>query len=318
MVPPTDPRGEAPSRGGVPEALARAAGGALLAVLAFGSRVTGAGPDPRSAWDLFVVVDSYRRFYERCAPAFGWRRSPRWMARLNGVLPPNVVHLTERAGPGAKLFVISERDLERKLDPAGDDHFCRARLMQRVVVVWSGTPAAEQRIEEALARNRRAQVEWMRPFLGSPFDGESFCRRLLRESYRTEIRPEGAGRADEVFAAQREDLMTLYVPVLEAARREGVLSTKADGVYFFSRAAGAAERWSARRRLQSSKMRTTARWMKHLLTFEGWLDYIAAKVERRTDVRLDLTERERRYPFVFLWPKFFRVLRARQQAEPRR
>jgi hypothetical protein len=58
-----------------------------------------------------------------------------------------------------------------------------------------------------------------------------------------------------------------------------------------------------------SKTRATLRWGKHIATFEDWPFYIVRKLERRAGLRVEVTEREKRWPFVFLWPKLFAVLR---------
>lgn len=297
------------------ENLRLAAGDEVVAVLAFGSRVTGAGPDSRSAWDLFVVVETYRGFYGRCRRQLGWRRSARTLALLNRFLPPNVLHLPDADGPGAKLFVISEDDLAERL--AGDtvDHFCRARLVQRVDLVHARDAAARSRMEALLERARHSLVEWMRPFLGRDFDAETFCREMLRVSYRTEVRPEAAGRADEVFSAQRSELAARYGRVLAKAALNGRILREGSG-YRYPAPAGALARQLARWRLRGSKLRATVRWLKHVLTFDGWLDYIVAKTERRTGLRVEITTNERRLPLLLLWPKFVRVLHARRRPKP--
>ena len=53
-----------------------------------------------------------------------------------------------------------------------------------------------------------------------------------------------------------------------------------------------------------------------MLTFDDWLDYIVHKTERRTGIRVELTQAERRLPFLLLWPKVFRVLRATKRGRP--
>jgi hypothetical protein len=56
-------------------------------------------------------------------------------------------------------------------------------------------------------------------------------------------------------------------------------------------------------------VRATARWLKHVVSFEGWLDYIVRKASRHTGEPIVLTGRERRWPWVFLWGRLFRYLR---------
>ena len=45
--------------------------------------------------------------------------------------------------------------------------------------------------------------------------------------------------------------------------------------------------------------------------YDDWLDYVVRKVERRSGVTLELTERERRWPLLFLWPKALRYIARR-------
>jgi hypothetical protein len=84
---------------------------------------------------------------------------------------------------------------------------------------------------------------------------------------------------------------------------------RGDGRYALARPAGSCER--ARRWLyfRRSKLRATARWAKYVVTFDDWLEYILRKARRHSGQPLQLSERERRWPFVFLWPRLFRYLR---------
>ncbi len=60
-------------------------------------------------------------------------------------------------------------------------------------------------------------------------------------------------------------------------------------------------------------MRSTSRWLKHTVTFEGWLDYIVRKASRHTGEPIELTDRERRWPWVFLWGRLFAFLRSKNR-----
>ena len=65
----------------------------------------------------------------------------------------------------------------------------------------------------------------------------------------------------------------------------------------------------------SSRIRSTARWVKHVYTYEGWQEYIVRKVERRIGVSVEITPAERRFPVILLWPKVIRVLASRPRAK---
>lgn len=291
---------------------ADAAQGHAVAVLHFGSTRTGATPGARSALDLFLIVTDYRRFYVAAHAALGGEASAGFLAACNRVLPPNVLH---GMGPGdaeAKLFVLSEEDLVRATGPHPKDHFVRARLAQDVGVIWARDDAAAGRITALLAAVRAQVPEWMRAFLRGEFTAEDFARTFLRVSYAAEIRPESAERVDEVFAIQRGFLVNELGKSLEAACQRGAVTRRGER-YAYAHPAGAVARAGARAWLGLSRARATLRWVKYMWTFSGWLDYIAAKVERRTGVHVELSARARRWPLIFLWPTFFQVMRARRK-----
>ena len=47
-------------------------------------------------------------------------------------------------------------------------------------------------------------------------------------------------------------------------------------------------------------------------TFEDWLEYIRRKAERHTGQEIVFSDRERRMPLVFLWPRVLRYLREKR------
>ena len=49
--------------------------------------------------------------------------------------------------------------------------------------------------------------------------------------------------------------------------------------------------------------------LKALFTFEGGLDYIAWKLERHSGQAVEIPERVRRWPLIFIWGLFWRLYR---------
>src|SRR5688572_3497740 len=115
--------------------LRRHLGEELLGVVFFGSRYLGTSPNPTSACDLFVIVESYSKFYRVRVPGVKWAFGPRFLAALNRFLPPNILSLFEENGAGAKIFVISGRDFDRATSRRSPDHFVKGRLTQNVLVI---------------------------------------------------------------------------------------------------------------------------------------------------------------------------------------
>jgi hypothetical protein len=68
--------------------------------------------------------------------------------------------------------------------------------------------------------------------------------------------------------------------------------------------------------MEWSRVRATARWPKHAITFDGWLDYILRKAERHSGETIVLTPLERRLPFIFLWPRALGFLWRQRKRRP--
>jgi hypothetical protein len=309
----SDAAGSAPEARAAAGAVKARGGDAVAAVLFFGSRQTQAGPDPHSAWDFFVVTRGYAPFYRALRRAGASRRPSGLLATLNAVLTPSQVSLWLPAAEGvtvrAKCAVVSLADLRRESSAHRRDHFILGRLFQPVVVLHADE-SARAAVLDALVEACRLTVTWVRPWLPERFTVEEYCRALLRVSYGAEIRPEPVERRLEtLWAAQRERMLPVYEVLLRDLVREGQLVDAGPGTYGLARAAGAAERRRLAAYFAWSRVRATTRWAKHMVTFEGWLDYILHKAERHTGQEIVLTRRERRMPLLFLWPRLFRYLR---------
>ena len=296
-----------------------AEGAGVRAVLLYGSHLLNASPDPHSAYDFVVVVDAYGPFYRSLKDAGGIHRPALLFIALAAVLPPNVIAYTPEEGRGglAKCLVVRSDHLRRALGPQPRDHFLLGRLVQRGAVVWARSEEDRRWLQALLAGARARVLEWMAPFLEGPFTAEELGRRLLAVCYGGELRPEARDRADVIFEAQREHFREALTPGLEEAVRQGTLVRDGDGRYRLAAPVPRGQRRYWRWHFRRSKARVTARWPKHVLTFDNWLPYITRKVERRTGERIELTPRERKWPLVFLWPRALAVLRRRPEREGR-
>lgn len=297
--------------------LVRAGGGAVAGVILYGSQLHRSSPGLHSAWDLVVVVDRYPPFH-RAMKAAGYHRRPEWLMNFLGrILPPYVTDFSpeEAEGAIAKCLVLSEEQFLRALSPHARDHFLKGRLVQYVEVVWAASASQEERLDSALRGARRDVVRWAGPFMEEPFDAASFTRTMLTVSFAGEIRPESPDRVREVWESQDRWLQDTFQGVLAAAADEGALVRDSSGGYRMARHPGRLARFRLGAYFLWSKVRVTARWGKHILTFNDWLTYIQRKAERRTGLAIELSAAERRWPLIFLWPKVFRVLRL-GRAEP--
>ncbi len=294
---------------GFVRALREVSGDGLVAVLLFGSRLTGTTPDRFSAYDLVVIVDAYGPFYRGLSGAGLHRRSPWLLALLAKVLAPNVIAFDPGLSGGelAKCMILTRSDFERSCSDRARDHFVLGRMAQRVEIVFARSQKARAWVDETLAAARRDVLRWAGPWLEEPLTAQGVARGMISLSYASEFRPESRGRSDSVFEAQRDDLVPAYRSILEQAEREGLVRQSAGGWNWIGPPAG-------RRRLRFyflvSRVRATARWLKHSLTFNDWITYVQRKIERRTGMSVEVTRWERRLPYLLLWPKVIRVVLA--------
>jgi hypothetical protein len=305
VAPPDDP-----GLHGLVEALCAAGRGQVRAILLYGSHVQASEPDRFSAYDLIVAVDGYREFYDGLAEAGRMRRAPGLMAAWSNVLLPTSVSFDPGRPDEAvgKCQIVSQAHLARALGPHSKDHFLKGRTVQRLALVWARGQSEADAVLNALRQARADTVRWVRPYLSDPFTPEDFGEAMLRVSYAAEIRPESSARVSEVFEAQRGTLVAIADEAIATGISRGEIVER-DGAWAWRHRPGFWTRAATAGYFARSKARATLRWGKHIATYEDWPFYIVRKLERRAGLRVEVTEREKRWPFVFLWPKLFLVLR---------
>ena len=295
--------------------LARSFGDGTVAIIHYGSHAQHSDARRESAFDFFVIVDRYREAYESLARSVGTSYSPLTASLLSRVLPPNVIAVTDvsHAPPlSAKCAVLSLQDLRRACSPSAGDHFVRGRLFQYVQLAWTRDSAARAAVTDAIIEARVGTFGWGLASLPAEFDAEHYFRALLERSFSGEIRPERGGRIDALLGAQRDIVLRVYNGLLQHLADEKILA-KSGNVYRLTKPVRALRRMRTGWYFRSSKVRATARWMKYVVLYDDWLDYVVRKIARRSGVAIELTARERRWPLIFLWPKAIQYLRSRPQ-----
>lgn len=301
------------------EQVVRACDDAVCGVVFFGSRLSGAAKaNAFSAHDVFVVVADYRRFYQRMRASGLGRKQPALMSLVSRWLPPTQISLRLReAGVHLKASVVRLDTLRRETSARRRDHFCIGRLFQPARIVYARDAATRQVLLDALVEAQRATWAWLRPWLPETFDAEAYGRAALRVSMSWEIRPEPAGRAESLWQAQCAEQTPVFSALLRELAAEGelVAAEPAPARWARARPVGRLERWRRGLYFRRSLVRATARWLKHVVSFEGWLDYILHKANRHAGEPFALTPRERRWPWIFLWGRLFRYLRRKDRKE---
>jgi hypothetical protein len=253
--------------------------------------------------DFYVLVDRYRDIHGR------------GLKQLASILIPPSVHYHELiTDEGEKLrckyAVMSETAFHRRTRGGAFESMLWGRFAQPVLIS-ADTPERGERLVETLAKACRHLAEETLPLLKGPSDVEGIWARGLCESYRTELRPENAqGRSRELverFDDRYRALTSAIFGETPAAREAAVATRLGRG-----RMQAARARWALRRVV--GKVMAGVRVVKAAFTFDAGLDYILEKVEGHSDVRINVTENERRHPLlhspVIAWKLFrARVLR---------
>lgn len=250
---------------------------AALAVLFYGSCLRRPeSPLADSLLDFYLLVDDYKTAYSSALTALA-----------NRMLPPNVFYLEaqhEGVTLRCKYAVITLAQFQQGVSRKADNVSLWARFSQQSRLAWSRDPQVANIVAAACAEAALTMLANARPLVGSDAAPDAIWRRAFEETYRAEVRSEGAGRAAELVSADLARYQRVYA-----------LARNAIGEASGSAAACAAD-WRRRRRI--SKLLNFARLVKATFTFDGALDYVLWKVKRHSGVVLPVTDWQRRHPLL--------------------
>lgn len=277
-------------------------GEATLAVVFYGSCLRGAEL-ASGVVDLYVIVSGYREAY----PGAG----SRLLAR---VLPPTVGYL-EAGEDGdrvrAKYAVISLADFRHGTCGGWFHPYLWGRFAQPCALAWVRDRAVAEEVVGCLAGASATLLERTLPLAPDGLDAAGLWRHALELSYGTELRPEAPGRAAELVARDADYFAAAAEAYAGRAADPGLAFTAADGRFRVCVSRGrrlrARAAWRVRR--VTGKLLSPLRWVKALATFEGGLDYAIWKLERHSGRHIELSERARRRPWLYLWGEILRLYR---------
>lgn len=247
-------------------------GDTVQAVLFYGSclRPDGAGGSPADGLlDFYVLVGDYGDAYQS-----------RLAAAANRLLPPNVFYLEAPWESGllrVKYAVMSLDQFARGATAGTVQPMIWARFAQPARLVYGADDQVRRAVTAALADAVTTLVAVTASRLPGETRPEILWPRAFAETYRAELRPEPAGRARQLYEADRERYDRLTPLALALAE-------------------GGGAPWLVRRLV--GKAFNAARLVKAAFTFEGAVDYVLWKVERHSGIRATATPWQRRHPLL--------------------
>ena len=236
--------------------------------------------------DFYVVVDSYRKTHKNPI-----------RSALNAAIPPAVYYIELQHEDGTlstcKYSIISIKGFERRCGPSALLSTVWGRFSQPSILLFPKDDGVKHRIMTARAAAVRHLASETRPLLGESSSALNFWARALRESYRTELRPEASeSRSLEIVAKYEERYSALSKAIFGSADKEGQFDlTSGNG------SSGVKFRWFLRRLI--GKPMTAIRVLNSAATFDGGLDYVLRKLHNHSGVTIDVTPSQRRHPVLW-------------------
>lgn len=252
--------------------------------------------------DLYVLVSGYRACH-----GFGLA------AMANRLLAPNVYYLEVDVGGRilrAKYAVVSLADFRRGTSMAWFHSYLWGRFAQPCEVIYARDSAVRDRIGACLRQARATFANRTVPLLAEHFDATELWRRGLTLSYSAELRAEGADRIEKLLRRYREQLPGATAEALAGCQwpvRPGLREQTFHCTLPAAVRRRCAFGWRLRR-LQG-KLLSLLRLMKSAFTFRGGVDYLLWKIERHSGVRIQVSDRVRRYPLLAGWRVFWELYR---------
>lgn len=289
----------------------RTFGEGLQSVVLYGSRVDPSLATESSFFDFYLICDDYQRVLKR--------RRDRWLARF---LPPNIYYLElpgEQDTPlSCKYCLISVADLKEAVSDRARDLYHLGRFSKRLALVWWRDEYDRDEVLSVCLRAMETLVPHAVNKVGNAFTLPELVRRALALSYEGEVRLEKTEEKVEALYRSAEDFyLRVWKELLADYRglnRDIFHEPGEDdepGMIYLRRSPVARSRMyeDTARLIHSSRRRAKARWPKGIMLMDNWVDVLLAKVERTYGVKIELTERERRWILLAGWKYFFRLRR---------
>jgi len=276
-------------------------GGALLAILVYGSWLRGKRD---TMLDFYVLVENYKTLDS------AWQG---WMCRL---LPPNVYHIHHKrdevksAGQElrAKYALLTLKRFREAMQHDFHSYFW-ARFAQPCEILYVRDEATRAGLSEAMKQAASTFLRRVLPSMGDSFSSEELWTRGLALTYQCELRTESSNRGESIYAFDPG-----YYDAVTAvfAQQNASLSRAEDDPVYYNHSSGFSRKLSSLnwwlRRVQG-KMLSALRLVKAAFTFNEPLEYLLWKIERHSGIYIEPTARQLRHPLLFAWPLLWKLYR---------
>lgn len=251
---------------------------AVQAVLFYGSCLRGGTPYDGLV-DLYLLLESYQDLQDNPV-----------LRRLNRILPPNVYYIEavhEGRTVRAKYAVMTLEQFAQRVGPDGFHPYFWARFAQPSGILLARDSESRRQTVTALARAVATLAQKTRALFRTPPTSEALWSRAFAETYRTELRAEGGGRARQLYDRYQER----YDRAWNSLKNSRLLAEAEKQVQWKTALA-----WRMRRVV--GKVLSILRLAKAAFTFADGQSYLLWKIERHSGVRVEPTAWQKRHPLL--------------------
>ena len=260
-------------------------GGAEKALLFYGSSLR-AGEASGKMLDFYVLVDAYRDIH-----GLG-------LKQLGSFLAPPSVHYCEADGPDgerlrSKYSIVSLSAFRRRARGGAFESMLWARFAQPTILICDDASLREDLLD-TLAHASRHFLAETAPLLRGDLESTAIWERGLKESYKTELRPEDAtGRSKQIVAKHADRYAQLSEAVFAAANTGASVHLPDAGPVARNLCR---LRWFGRRVV--GKPMGAFRVLKAFFTFDAGLDYVLEKIKSHSGAEIEVSDHARKYPLL--------------------
>lgn len=276
--------------------ITRLLGDSVIAIVFYGSCLRTKQYDD-AMLDFYVIVDDYKNCYasklERLA---------------NLLLPPNVYFLQTDINQKqhvSKYAVIALKDLRQRVSINSFHPYFWARFCQPISVPYVN----DEKTYKEICRIQAIAIETFlistqkhqHLNINQDLDSEVWIHGF-ELTYAAELRAESEGRAKQIF----DDNKDFYLGIsrcLNSLNNQSLPKNTLCKRRHFD--------WCWRMRNILGRVLSILRLFKASFTFKNGVDYIAWKIERHTGEKILVSQRLRRFPWIFAWPILYKLLSKR-------
>lgn len=168
-----------------------------------------------------------------------------------------------------------------------------ARFAQPTILICED-PALRSDLLDTLAMASRHFLSETAPLLKGAVEKSAIWERGLKESYKTELRPEDAtGRSKQIVAKHADRYQQLAAAMFATEASNGSIGLPDAGPL---RRNLCRTRWFFRRII--GKPMGAFRVLKAFFTFDAGLDYVLEKIKSHSGAEIEVSDHARKYPLL--------------------